>query len=102
MAFSKIADSYLPGIIDGEKASLVIDKIQTPESVVLRNRQGSSELGVKFDHDIYYYEVAEFINLIVDHKQQSEVNSWATSLATIEIIDEIRRQMGVVFPADNQ
>ena len=102
VAFSKIADSYLPGIIDGEKASLVIDKIQTPESVVLRNRQGSSELGVKFDHDIYYYEVAEFINLIVDHKQQSEVNSWATSLATIEIIDEIRRQMGVVFPADNQ
>ena len=102
VAFSKIADSYLPGIIDGEKASLVIDKIQTPESVVLRNRQGSSELGVKFDHDIYYYEVAEFIDLIVDHKQQSEVNSWATSLATIEIIDEIRRQMGVEFPADNQ
>ncbi|MGN0230486.1 MAG: Gfo/Idh/MocA family protein [Muribaculaceae bacterium] len=100
--FSKIADSYLPGIIDGEKASLVIDKIQTPESVVLRNRQGSSELGVRFDHDIYYYEVAEFIDLIVNHKQQSTINSWATSLATIEIIDEIRRQMGVVFPADNQ
>ena len=69
---------------------------------MLRYRQSSSELGVKFDHDIYYYEVAEFIDLIVDHKQQSEVNSWATSLATIEIIDEIRRQMGVVFPADNQ
>lgn len=102
VAFSKIADSYLPGIIDGEKASLVIDKIQTPESVVLRNRKGQQEIGVKFDHDIYYYEVAEFIDLIMNKKQQSDINSWATSLATIEIIEEIRRQMGVVYPADKQ
>ena len=102
VAFSKIADSYLPGIIDGEKASLVIDKIQTPESVVLRNRKGQQEIGVKFDHDIYYYEVAEFIDLIMNKKQQSDINSWDTSLATIEIIEEIRRQMGVVYPADKQ
>ena len=102
VAFSKIADSYLPGIIDGEKASLVIDKIQTPESVVLRNRKGQQEIGVKFDHDIYYYEVAEFIDLIMNKKQQSDINSWATSLATIEIIEEIRSQMGVVYPADKQ
>ncbi len=102
VAFSKIADSYLPGIIDGEKASLVIDKIQTPESVVLRNRKGQQEIGVKFDHDIYYYEVAEFIDLIMNKKQQSDINSWATSLATIEIIEEIRRQMGVAYPADKQ
>ncbi len=100
VAFSKIADSYLPGIIDGEKGSLLIDKIQTPESVEFRNRTERRNLGVTFDHDIYYYEIAEFINLIEQGRQESDINTWGISLATMEIIDEIRRQLGVVYPAD--
>ncbi len=100
VAFSKIADSYLPGIIDGEKGSLIIDKIQTPESVEFRNRTEHRNLGVTFDRDIYYYEIAEFINLIEQGRQESEINTWNISLATIEVIDEIRRQLGVVYPAD--
>jgi hypothetical protein len=49
----------------------------------------------------YYYEIAEFINLIEQGKKESDINSLDNSLATIEIIDEIRRQLGVHYPADD-
>lgn len=52
------------------------------------------------EKDEYYYEVAEFINLVLAGKRESTINSHANSLITIEIIDEIRRQLGVVYPAD--
>ena len=45
----------------------------------------------------YYYEIAEFIDLIEQGRPESAVNSHANSLATLEIIDEVRRQLGVVL-----
>lgn len=54
------------------------------------------------DKDEYYYEVAEFINLILSGRRESEINSHAHSLITLEIIDEVRKQLGVVYPADNK
>ena len=48
----------------------------------------------------YYYEVAEFINLVLSGKRESEINSLDNSLITLEIIDEVRRQLGIVYPAD--
>ncbi|MDR1341233.1 MAG: oxidoreductase, partial [Prevotellaceae bacterium] len=48
----------------------------------------------------YYYEVAEFINLILSGQKESSVNTLHNSLVTIEILDEIRRQLNIRFPAD--
>ena len=47
-----------------------------------------------------YYEVAEFLDLVEQGRRESSVNSHENSLATIGIIDEVRRQLGVVYPAD--
>ena len=52
------------------------------------------------EHNRYYYEVREFIDLTEAGKTESGINTLDNSLATIEIIDEIRRQLGVVYPAD--
>ena len=52
------------------------------------------------DKNEYYYEVAEFMDLIENGKRESEINSHENSLITLEIIDEVRRQLGVVYPAD--
>lgn len=42
----------------------------------------------------------KLINLILQGKKESEINSLENSLITIEIIDEVRKQLGVVYPAD--
>lgn len=58
------------------------------------------DINVSVDKDEYYYEIAEFINLILSGRRESEINSHENSLITLEIIDEVRRQLGIVYPAD--
>lgn len=108
--YSKIANSYLPTEIEGEDGNLVMDEIHTIRKVTYIPRPAAmsgrgpkaepQEVGVEATHDDYYYEIKEFIDLIEQGKRESEINSHAVSLATIEIIDEVRKQLGVVFPAD--
>ncbi len=58
------------------------------------------DISVVTDKDEYYYEVAEFINLILSGRKESAINSLENSLITLEIIEEVRRQLGVIYPAD--
>ena len=109
--YSKIANSYLPAEIEGEDGNLIMDEIHTirkvtyiPRPAAMSGRGPKAEpqdVSVASDHDDYYYEVAEFINLIEQGKLESDINSHAVSLATIEVIDEVRKQLGVTFPADD-
>ena len=108
--YSKIANSSLPTEIEGEKGNLILDKIHItnhvdfiPRQVVGQGQEQANiphSIGVSLDKSPYYYEMAEFMNLIEQGKQESSVNSWDCSLGTIEIIDEVRRQLGVRYPAD--
>ena len=108
--YSKIANSALPTEIEGEAGNLLLDKIHITKQVDFIPRQVTAQgkeqenycqsIGVPLDKSEYYYEMAEFMNLIEEGKQQSIVNSWENSLTTLEIIDEIRRQLGVHYPAD--
>ena len=108
--YSKIANSALPTEIEGEAGNLLLDKIHITKQVDFIPRQVTAQgkeqenhcqsIGVPLDKSEYYYEMAEFMNLIEQGKQESILNSWENSLTTIEIIDEIRRQLGVHYPAD--
>lgn len=108
--YSKIANSALPTEIEGEAGNLLLDKIHItrqvdyiPRQVTAQGKEQDNHLqsiGVPLDKSEYYYEIAEFINLIEQGKQESSVNSWENSLTTLEIIDEIRKQLGVRYPAD--
>lgn len=101
--YSKIADSFLPAEIQGEKGTLVIDRIQSPRQIRLIYRNGQEkDLSLPLTHHEYYYEIAEFISLVENGCMESEVNSSTHSLTCMEIIDEVRRQLGVVYPADHQ
>ena len=53
-------------------------------------------------HNEYYHEIKEFIDMIEEGRIESEINSHEASLTTIEIIDEVRRQLGVRYPADEE
>jgi predicted dehydrogenase len=108
--YSKIADSSLPVEIQGEEGNILLDRINTIGRVSfiprIRAASGKScpsspvDISARTDRDEYYYEVAEFINLVQAGKRESDINSHANSLTTLRIIDEVRRQLGVVFPAD--
>ncbi|MEG1544344.1 MAG: Gfo/Idh/MocA family oxidoreductase [Tannerellaceae bacterium] len=109
--YSKIANSFLPTEIQGEEGNLTLDRINIISRVVFTPRpmaaSGKSEQPEpelislpNDDRDEYYYEVAEFISLIQSGRLESAINSHANSLITLDIIDEIRRQLGVVYPAD--
>ena len=110
--YSKIADSYLPSEIQGEDGTIIIDRINLIGNVSFiprrRNVTGGrgeqpviETLSRPSGMDEYYYEVAEFMDMVLSGRRESCINSHRNSLAVMEIADEIRRQTGVVFPADN-
>lgn len=108
--YSKIADSSLPTEIQGEEGNLTLDRINIISNVSFTARGAAASgkgakpepevLGRPSEKDEYYYEVAEFIDLIDAGRLESAINSHANSLITLEIIDEVRRQLGIVYPAD--
>ncbi|KYD11307.1 Gfo/Idh/MocA family oxidoreductase [Saccharococcus caldoxylosilyticus] len=99
--YSKITNSYLPAEIQGEDGSMLIDAIHTPTKVEIRYRDGRVEdITVPQEKPPMYYEAKEFIELIQNGKRESEVNSHEHSLLTIALMEEARKQTGIVFPAD--
>ena len=101
--YSKIADSNLPAEIQGEEGLISLDRINTIGSVKLHSRRGNEVMLTNPDsRNEYYFEIAEFIDLIESGRRESMINSHENSLITIEIVDEIRRQLGIVFPADRK
>ena len=109
--YSKIADSRLRSEIQGEDGIISMDTINRMAEITFEPRTANAGGGnnvraekefisVAPDKNEYYYEVAEFISLVESGRRQSDINSLDASLTTLEIIDEIRRQLGVRFPAD--
>jgi Predicted dehydrogenases and related proteins len=99
--YSKISDSILPSEIQGENATMVIDRINYINRVEIKVRGKESEVISNIaPHNNYFYELKEFVDLITLGRRESTINSHTNSLITLEIIDEIRRQLGVVYPAD--
>jgi len=108
--YSKIANSSLPTEIQGEDGNILLDRINIigKASFIPRLDAASGkgpqslpeDISIAPDKDEYYYEVAEFIDLVVSKRRESDINSHENSLITLEIIDEVRRQLGVVYPAD--
>jgi scyllo-inositol 2-dehydrogenase (NADP+) len=102
LMYSKITDSFIPSEIQGENGSIIIDQIHTPTNVKIQYRDGTIEDISKSQGHSMYYETKEFIRLIKNGETESSTNSFANSLAVMEVIDEARKQIGVVFPADKK
>jgi predicted dehydrogenase len=99
--YGKIADSSLPTEIQGEQGAIILDRINTISDISLIRRKGTTEqIRPETGKNEYYYEIAEFIDVIMEGRKESTVNSLDNSLVTIEILDEIRRRLNVRFPAD--
>ncbi len=99
--FSKVADSLAYSRIEGEDATILIDSIYAPTQIKVVYRDKSSKI-----HDFdkkgnkMRYEIDEFIACLENGAKQSLKNSHKVSVLGMQVIDEIRHQLGVVYPAD--
>lgn len=99
--YSKISNSYLPSEIQGEEGSLVINRINQMDTVSIHYRNGEvEEIAVRQEEQNMVYEVKEFIDLILNGQKESTVNSYQRSYEVMQVLDEVRRQIGLVYPAD--
>ncbi|MEG1634661.1 MAG: oxidoreductase, partial [Rikenellaceae bacterium] len=82
----------------GEQGTITTDRINIISSLQLsyRDKQKPNEdITIANQKNEYFYEIEEFINIIESGKRESSVNSHAVSLAVVEVMDEIRKQLGV-------
>ena len=110
--YSKIANSSLSTEIQGEDGNMTLDRINIISKVTYTPRLAAAsgkgpvaepqDISAVTNRDEYYYEVAEFIDLVLSGRRESAINSHEHSLITLEIIDEVRRQLGIVYPADQE
>lgn len=105
--YSKNTVSVTPSVIQGEDGSILIDYIGNPKHMEIRKRKGCRDLldggellPIEYEpvKNNMIFELKEFMHLIdtksVEHKYLQY------SLDTIRVIDEARRQNGIIFPAD--
>lgn len=99
LLYSKITNSRLPSQIQGEKGCMIIKEIpDTREITIIYNDGKQENIPInKYDNNMYY-EVEEFIRLIQTKSNAREHNQY--SLMELSIMDEVRKQMGIKFPAD--
>jgi len=97
---SKVSQTVLPSEIQGEDGSLVIEKMSECQQVTWVPRSGDRQDLSQPQHiNTMLYEAKRFAALV----ESGEVNhaGLAVTRSTAKLLTEIRRQTGVIFPADN-
>lgn len=97
---SKVTNSYIPSEIQGEEGALVIDHLSVCEQVTYYPRQGEKQIiSIQQQDNEMYYEALEFAKLYqqrkIDHK------GLEYTLLSSFMLTEIRKQIGVQYPADD-
>lgn len=101
ISHSKVSNSDIPSEIQGEEGTLVIEKISEAQGVVLTPRGENSQVLTQPQHiNTMLYEAQVFAELV--EKQQVEHEGLENSLIVASLLTEIRRQTGVMFPADGE
>lgn len=101
ISYAKTFDSVTPSFISGEDGSILIDKMSAPRRLTFVPRKGEAEeIPFDFKENNMVFELSEFARLIRNgeyssiHSDYSEMETW--------IIDTVRAQNGIVFPADGR
>ncbi|MEN0613373.1 Gfo/Idh/MocA family oxidoreductase [Klebsiella indica] len=98
---SKVSDSAIPSEIQGESGALVIEKISECQKICLVPRGGKAQDLSQPQHiNTMLYEAETFAGLVESNAVVHP--ALEVSRITAKLLSEIRRQTGVVFPADSQ
>ena len=109
LLYSKISNNRLPSQIQGEEGTMILDDITQIGRVTFYDRKGNEEL--LFERQAEYgleWEVNEWVRLMEMSEENDRIREIKLpgeeyhrySLMELRVMDEARRQMGIVFPAD--
>lgn len=97
---SKVTDSHLPSEIQGESASMLIHHISACEGIEVHPRgESATAYQVEQEENTMFDEALYFAKQVNENKLCE--SSKLRSLTVAKVIEEIRQQTGVHFPADN-
>ncbi len=110
LSWSKISDNSQPSLILGEDGMMTLDRLSRLEQVTLSLRNGETEEFVDNSTDNnMIYELEKFKQLVntkqstqpaAESDAPSDEDILAITRLCVELMDEIRHQTGIVFPAD--
>jgi len=99
LVYSKICNNYLPSQIMGEKGTLIIEGFPIIKKMVLHLNNGETEtFETDYMENNMVYEAEEFVRLI--HSGSQNESYLKASEDEMLVIDEVRKQGGIIFPAD--
>ncbi|ASJ73230.1 Gfo/Idh/MocA family protein [Granulosicoccus antarcticus] len=89
--------------IQGEDGTIVIDNISTLTSLKFVDKKGEeTEISAPQDPNSIFYIAQHLGETISSGLKESAVNTHALSTKVLTVLDEVRRQTGVRFPADDR
>ena len=99
VSYSKISESVAPSVVTGEGGSLTVDRINSPRRLTLSLRgEPSVTLAYEPSENNMIFELTDFVRAVrgeISEKPYSDVTE-----KTMELLDTVRRQNGIVFPSD--
>lgn len=101
LVYSKVSDSHVPSQIQGEDGTIAIYGISTVRKVLFYGRKGNEELLYEDSGKADMAgEIREWIALIESGDDAVRERNHPYSKMALSVMDEARRQTGIVFPAD--
>ena len=81
---------------------MVIDQFHRPSRIIIHDRNGQqTDISIKMINRLCIMKSITSFNAS-SKKGQSPINTFALSVQTMSVMDEARRQMGIIYPADRQ
>ena len=90
VTYSKITDSVLPSVIEGECGSILIDKISEPESITLKMRkEAPKEFKITRKSINMIYEISDFREMVLGIKDHRRYLSLTEKV--MRVVDDVYR-----------
>ena len=92
------------GIFYGEKGYIIVENINNPQSIAVYDTEDRLILQKDVPEQLsgYEYEVNECIAAIRAGKKESGSMPLSDSIRVMEVMDELRRQWGLVYPKEKE
>lgn len=92
------AETDNTAVIYGEKGKIVIPTFWMAKEAYLYSYESEEKFEEKYNEAGYKYEIIEANNCIVNKVLESDIASHDVTLCLAKIMDEIREQIGLVYP----